>query len=172
VFRRLSTHRDLLGSFALVRGSPFDSVRRFQTSRTCMACRRSGVRNPLSSTIFRIPIRGKSAKLLALDHGLTWANAELRPAALYAECQGPNLSGPLVMHAQHPNGPDPPIRRSDPRRAADRGRALASTVRGPRQPRRGGRREARGCPPKARMQAARVLTDIAPTPAPHGWLDH
>ena len=48
VFRRLSTHRDLLGSFALVRGSPFDSVRLSQTSGTCMACRRSGVRIPLA----------------------------------------------------------------------------------------------------------------------------
>ena len=62
--------------------------------------------NPLSSTIFRMPIRGKSAKLLALDRDLTWANAELRTAALYAECQGPNLSGPPVKHAQHPNDPD------------------------------------------------------------------
>src|SRR5215469_7238320 len=78
--------------------------------------------NPLSSTIFRMPVRGKSAKLLALDHGLTWANAELRTAALYAECQGPNLSGSSVMHAQHPNDPDPAIRQSDPRRAADHGR--------------------------------------------------
>jgi hypothetical protein len=54
-----------------------------------------------------MPVRGKSAKLLALDHGLTWANAKLRTAALYTECQGPNLSGPPVMHAQHPNDPAP-----------------------------------------------------------------
>jgi hypothetical protein len=52
-------------------------------------------------------VRGKSAKLLALDHGLTWANAELRTAALDAECQGPNLSGLPVMHGQHPNDRDP-----------------------------------------------------------------
>ena len=62
--------------------------------------------SPLSSTIFRMPVRGKSAKLLALDRDLTWSNAELRTAALYAECQGPNLSGPPVKHAQHPNDPD------------------------------------------------------------------
>jgi hypothetical protein len=32
--------------------------------------------------------------------------------------------------------------------------------------------QARGCPPKARMWTTRVLTNIAPIPAPHGWLDH
>jgi hypothetical protein len=52
VLRRLPTHRDLLGSFALVRGSPFDSVRPCQTSGTCMACRRSGVRIPLAPPFF------------------------------------------------------------------------------------------------------------------------
>jgi hypothetical protein len=48
VFRRSPTHRDPLGWFALVRGSPFDSGRLSQTSRTCMACRKSGVRIPLA----------------------------------------------------------------------------------------------------------------------------
>jgi len=42
VFRRLSGHRDLLGSFALVRASSSDSVRLSRTARNCMACRRSG----------------------------------------------------------------------------------------------------------------------------------
>src|SRR5215469_11446911 len=72
--------------------------------------------NPLSSTIFRVPVRLKRAKLLALDHRLTWANAELRTVAFYAECQGPNLSSPHVMHAQHPYDPDPdPTERSSTR---------------------------------------------------------
>jgi hypothetical protein len=119
-----------------------------------------------------MPIRGKSAKLLALDHGLTLANAELRPAALHAECQGPNLSGPPVMHAQHPNDPDP---RSDG--AIRDALRTAGVLQRPLPAGHGSHAEeaggqARGCPPKARMQAARVLTDIAPAPAPRGWLDH
>ena|SRR5215472_3756003 len=97
--------------------------------------------NPLSSTIFRVPVRGKSAKLLALDHRLTWANAELRTVAFYAECQGPNRSSPYVMHAQHPNDPDPdPTERSSTRC----GPRACSSVRCPRAmaatPRRSGGR--------------------------------
>jgi len=38
MFRRPLTHRDPLGSFALVRSSPFDSIQPSQTSETCMAC--------------------------------------------------------------------------------------------------------------------------------------
>ena len=44
--------------------------------------------NPLSSTIFRMPVRGKSAKLLALDHGLTWANAQPHIAVSHADGRG------------------------------------------------------------------------------------
>jgi hypothetical protein len=47
-FSRLPTHRDLLGSFALVRGSRFDSGRLPRTCMSYMACRRSGVRIPLA----------------------------------------------------------------------------------------------------------------------------
>ena len=47
-FSRPPTHRDLPGSFALTRRSPFDFARPPRTSRTYMACRRSGVRIPLA----------------------------------------------------------------------------------------------------------------------------
>src|SRR5215475_49950 len=44
--------------------------------------------NSLSSTIFRIPVRRKSAKPLALDQGLTWANAQSHIDALHADGRG------------------------------------------------------------------------------------
>jgi hypothetical protein len=50
--RQSPTHRDPLGVFALVRGSPLDSGRLSRTSRTCMACRRSGVRISLAPRNF------------------------------------------------------------------------------------------------------------------------
>jgi hypothetical protein len=47
-FRRSPTHCHPPGSFVLARGSPIDPGRPSQTSGSCMACRRSGVRIPLA----------------------------------------------------------------------------------------------------------------------------
>ena len=44
--------------------------------------------NPLSSTGFSYACSRKSDNPLSLDHGLTWANAELRTDALHAEGRG------------------------------------------------------------------------------------
>jgi hypothetical protein len=55
--------------------------------------------NPLSSTIFRMPIRGESANLLALDHGLTWANAQPHIVVSHADGGGAR-TGLIVLKSQ------------------------------------------------------------------------
>jgi hypothetical protein len=44
-------------SFVLARGSPFDSVGLSRTAMSYMACRRSGVRIPLTPQVFRVSVR-------------------------------------------------------------------------------------------------------------------
>lgn len=89
VVRRSPTHRDPLGSFALVRGSPIDSGRPCQTSRACMACRRSRVRIPLDPLFF---VFGFDEKTLTIGSG-PWPNLRKRSASrCCVACRRPDFA--------------------------------------------------------------------------------
>jgi hypothetical protein len=113
VFRRSPTHRDPLGWFALVRGSPFDSVRLSRTSRTCMACRFTGE---------VIPVNPSRQRFRAFRRSALSASSRIKQNWQYSRCR----------RRRSPRRWSPALRRACARRSRSRpaSRSLARKARG------------------------------------------